>query len=240
VLIKINVHLSGFACVSVGFGVFYHSDYRQSMGVNMRKCLDCNTDLPSLKGRPKERCDICNKEYRKIYWRIRENQTERKKKNIARRKKFAQKNPDKIKEYGKKYRNKNRSKVLESKRKWYTKSYKNNLQYKLGNLLRCRLWRALKDQDLKKDQSTIELLGCSKEELITHLESQFQTGMSWGNWSLNGWHIDHIRPVSSFDLSDPAQVQECFHFSNLQPLWAIDNIKKSDSWDIDPQDTVFF
>jgi hypothetical protein len=58
--------------------------------------------------------------------------------------------------------------------------------------------------------------------------------------SFYGWHIDHIRPVSSFDLSDPAQVQECFHFSNLQPLWAIDNIKKSDSWDIDPQDTIFF
>lgn len=205
----------------------------------MRKCLDCDKDLVDAKG-PKKRCDNCNIEYRKLYWRIRENQTERKKKNIERRKKFAQKNPDKIKEYGKKYRNKNRSKVLESRRKWYAKSYNNNLQYKLGNLLRYRLWKALKDQDLKKDQSTIELLGCSKEELITHLESQFQTGMSWGNWSLNGWHIDHIRPVSSFDLSDPAQVKECFHFSNLQPLWAVDNIKKSNSWDIDPQDTIFF
>jgi hypothetical protein len=223
----------------VGFGVFYHRTYRQSRGKTMRKCLDCDKDLVDAKG-PKKRCDNCNIEYRKLYWRIRENQTERKKKNIERRKKFAQKNPDKIKEYGKKYRNKNRSKVLESRRKWYAKSYNNNLQYKLGNLLRYRLWKALKDQDLKKDQSTIELLGCSKEELITHLESQFQTGMSWGNWSLNGWHIDHIRPVSSFDLSDPAQVKECFHFSNLQPLWAVDNIKKSNSWDIDPQDTIFF
>ena len=103
----------------------------------MRKCLDCDKDLVDAKG-PKKRCDNCNIEYRKLYWRIRENQTERKKKNIERRKKFAQKNPDKIKEYGKKYRNKNRSKVLESRRKWYAKSYNNNLQYKLGNLLRYR------------------------------------------------------------------------------------------------------
>jgi hypothetical protein len=49
--------------------------------------------------------------------------------------------------------------------------------------------------------------------------------MSWDNWSLKGWHIDHIRPISSFDLSDPAQQKECFHYSNLQPLWAIDNLK---------------
>lgn len=61
--------------------------------------------------------------------------------------------------------------------------------------------------------------------------------MTWENWSLNGWHIDHIRPVSSFDLSDHAQVKECFHYSNLQPLWAIDNLKKSDSWESGPQDT---
>lgn len=64
--------------------------------------------------------------------------------------------------------------------------------------------------------------------------------MSWDNWSIKGWHIDHIRPCSSFDPSDPAQVKECFHFYNLQPLWVIENLKKSDSWDESPQDDILF
>lgn len=71
------------------------------------------------------------------------------------------------------------------------------------------------------------MLGCSKQELVEHLESQFQDGMSWENYGLHGWHIDHIIPVSSFDISEPNQLKKCFHFSNLQPLWAIDNLRKS-------------
>ena len=209
----------------------------------MRKCLDCDKELVDAKG-PKKRCDICNKEYRKLYWRIRENKPERKAKNKKRIQEWKQKNPDKVKEYAIKHTNKwrkeNREIYLEKKRKWNRHLYENNINYKLGTLLRTRIWSSLKNQGLKKKDSTMSLVGCSKEELIKHLESQFKEGMSWENWSLNGWHIDHIRPVSSFDLSDPAQVKECFHFSNLQPLWAIENLKKSDSWDESPQDDIFF
>lgn len=200
----------------------------------MRKCLDCDKELVDAKG-PKKRCDTCNKEYRKLYWRARENKPERKKQNIERHKKFIKNNPDKIKEYSKKYRTgKTRDRYLAKKRQSNKKYYDNNLEYKMGNLLRCRIWTTLKKQNIDKNNGTMELVGCSKEELIKHLESKFQEGMSWKNWSLNGWHIDHIRPISSFDLSDPAQVKECFHFSNLQPLWAIDNLKKSDLWDSGP------
>jgi len=209
----------------------------------MRKCLDCDKELVDAKG-PKKRCDICNKEYRKLYWRIRENKPERKAKNKKRIQEWKQKNPDKVKEYAIKHTNKwrkeNREIYLEKKRKWNRHLYENNINYKLGTLLRTRIWSSLKNQGLKKKDSTMSLVGCSKEELIKHLESQFKEGMSWENWSLNGWHIDHIRPVSSFDLSDPAQVKECFHFSNLQPLWAIENLKKSDSWDESPQDDILF
>ena len=203
----------------------------------MRKCLDCDKDLVDAEG-PKKRCDICNKEYRKLYWRIREAKPDRKEKNKKRFQEYRQKNPEKFKDYAKKHsnkwRNENRERYLQKKRENNKLAYRNNLQHKLGNLLRTRIWTALKIQGLKKNHSTMEITGCSKEELIQHLESQFSEGMTWENWSLNGWHIDHIRPVSSFDLSDPAQVKECFHYSNLQPLWAIDNLKKSDSWEPDP------
>lgn len=202
----------------------------------MRKCLDCDKDLVDAKG-PKKRCDICNKEYRRLYWKARESNTKRKEQNKNRTEKFRKNNPHKISEYSRKYRyGKNRENYLAKKRE-RNKEYYKNVNYKLGQLLRYKLWISLKTQKVKKENSALSFLGCSKEELIQHLESQFSEGMTWENWSLNGWHIDHIRPISSFDLSDPAQVKECFHYSNLQPLWAIDNLKKSDSWEPDPQDT---
>ena len=59
--------------------------------------------------------------------------------------------------------------------------------------------------------------------------------VSWGNSSLEGWHIDHIRPCASFDLTDPEQQKQCFHYTNLQPLWAEDNLRKSDKWEEDDE-----
>lgn len=73
---------------------------------------------------------------------------------------------------------------------------------------------------------TIELLGCSIEYLRQHLERQFKPGMSWDNYGLYGWHIDHIIPVSYFDHSDPEQQRRCWHYTNLRPLWAEDNLRK--------------
>jgi hypothetical protein len=67
-------------------------------------------------------------------------------------------------------------------------------------------------------------LGCSIAELRLHLESQFQPGMSWNNHG--EWHIDHIRPLAKFNLACPLQLERACHFSNLQPLWAKDNIVK--------------
>jgi HNH endonuclease. len=54
--------------------------------------------------------------------------------------------------------------------------------------------------------------------------------MSWDNYGRDGWHIDHIRPCASFDLTDPEQQRQCFHYTNLQPLWAADNIRKGAKW----------
>lgn len=90
--------------------------------------------------------------------------------------------------------------------------------------LRTRLRAAIKNH--QQAGLAIELLGCTVERVIEHLEGQFVGEMTWDNWSQYGWHIDHIQPLASFDLTDPAQVARACHYSNLQPLWWRDNIKK--------------
>jgi len=65
---------------------------------------------------------------------------------------------------------------------------------------------------------------------VAHIEKQFKPGMNWENYSLYGWHIDHIRPCASFDLTKEEEIQKCFHYSNLQPLWAEENLKKAATW----------
>ena len=102
----------------------------------------------------------------------------------------------------------------------------NDPTFKLLELLRDRVLKAIKERRLLKTSSTRELLGSSVAYVRKHLESQFVDGMSWDNHG--EWHIDHIRPCASFDLSDPEQQKECFNYKNLQPLWAKDNLSKGD------------
>jgi hypothetical protein len=97
-------------------------------------------------------------------------------------------------------------------------------QGKIENALRCRLRAALKGRS--KAASGPILVGCSMEELRRHLEALWQPGMSWDNYGLKGWVIDHILPCASFDLTDPEQQYKCFHYTNLQPLWSVDNMTK--------------
>jgi hypothetical protein len=78
-----------------------------------------------------------------------------------------------------------------------------------------------------KTENTLNLVGCSIEQLRGYLEKQFTKGMSWKNYGYHGWHIDHIRPCTSFNLSNPQQQKQCFHYTNLQPLWAKDNLRKN-------------
>lgn len=72
----------------------------------------------------------------------------------------------------------------------------------------------------------VQLLGCDWMDFIQHIEAQFLPGMTWQNHGQSGWHFDHIRPLSSFDLTDARQLSEGCHFTNVQPLWAADNIRK--------------
>ncbi len=102
--------------------------------------------------------------------------------------------------------------------------------YKLREACRNRIASAIKRRKGSKQDASIDLLGCNWSDLKRHLEMGFVEGMTWENHGLRGWHIDHIRPCASFDLSDLSQQKECFHFTNLQPLWARDNLAKGQKY----------
>lgn len=112
----------------------------------------------------------------------------------------------------------------------YAKAYpekmlarRNRPQSILAHRLRSRISTALRLQT-KRPRRAESTIGCSMSEFRAYMERLFQPGMSWENYGK--WEVDHIRPCSSFDLTDPAQQTECFHFSNLQPLWEKDNARK--------------
>ena len=95
----------------------------------------------------------------------------------------------------------------------------------IGNL-RSYLSHTLKTRGLHKSNHLMDLLGCDWPSLKTHLESRFVEGMTWDNYG--EWHIDHVNPLASFDLSQKDELVVAWHYTNLQPLWAEDNLRKSD------------
>jgi hypothetical protein len=125
-------------------------------------------------------------------------------------------NKDKINDYNKK--------TLFYRKEWAKHQYKTNIQYKLGQLLRIRFLDAIKGK-INKSVSTLELLGCSIDELKIHLENQFKEGMTWENHGII-WEIDHIKSCASFDLTKLEEQQKCFHYTNLQPLTIFENRQK--------------
>lgn len=150
-------------------------------------------------------------------------------------------NKDVIIEKGKGYYEANKNTILKRNSAWqktnkswvntWSKQYrakkiKIDPSHKIKNNIRTRVRRCIIDG--RKSASTLELLSCAFDHARAHLEAQFAEGMSWDNYGVNGWHIDHIIPCASFDLTDPEQQRQCFHYTNLQPLWAKDNLRKGD------------
>lgn len=136
-------------------------------------------------------------------------------------------NKEKIQEYNKEYSKLYTTKNLETiriRRRHYEKTRMSE-HNKLIRSLRNRINLSLKG--LEKSDSTKKLLGCTAQFLKEHLESKFTKGMTWKNRGIHGWHIDHIKPCSSFDLSNSEQQRACFHYTNLQPLWATREIAMS-------------
>jgi len=143
---------------------------------------------------------------------------EEKKEHNRRKYKWIKEHPERRKIIYKKWQQKNMDKLCDYMRE----KRKSDPNFRIKERLRARIRAVLKRKT--KSMTTVELMGCPIEFLRKHIESQFTPNMSWIN--TEKWHIDHIRPCASFDLSDPEQQKICFHYTNLQPLWAKDNMAK--------------
>lgn len=102
----------------------------------------------------------------------------------------------------------------------YNERYATDINFRIKATLRARMNIAVHI----KHARTLTLIGCNIQTLRTYLEQQFKEGMTWNNYGQ--WHIDHIKPCAKFDLTNLEEQKICFHYTNLQPLWAVDNIKK--------------
>lgn len=133
------------------------------------------------------------------------------------------KNPEKTKEIDRGVKKRRRSHY----RNYERQKYNTDPIFRLKKSLRSRIRKVLKNA--KRVGSPIKDLGCTLEELKVYIESKFVEGMTWENHGQ--WHIDHIRPLSSFDLTNKEQFLQACHFANLQPLWAEENLRKSDKYE---------
>ncbi|HEY0090274.1 MAG TPA: hypothetical protein VGB37_15605 [Candidatus Lokiarchaeia archaeon] len=185
-------------------------------------------------------CKECNRLKYKIYY------NNNKIKIIKRTSLYAKTHPEINKKAGKKWLQKNRDLKNKKTRDWYLKNKEKKIKttmlwikkkrntdviYRIIDNQRNRLNMVLKNNH--EHFSFLELVGCTKLQFKKHIESLFKNGMNWNNHNLKGWHLDHIKSVSSFKLGKiknknglNKKIKECFHYTNLQPLWANENLKK--------------
>lgn len=197
----------------------YYQQNKEKIKQKQKTYYEENKDgvIKEYRENNKEQITLYNKEHSKKY-----RNGEKREELLKKKKEYHWKNRETIVERKRDY-----SKIPEVKKRRNEKNkekYINNIQYKLKTLIRSRLRLAIKDNC--KSGSSIKNLGCTIDELMVHLENQFQEGMTWDNHSLNGWHIDHIKPLCQFDLQDSKQLSEACHYTNLQPLWCNDNYSK--------------
>ncbi len=173
----------------------------------------------------------------------------------ANARKFYHANKEKCIESGRKYKLANKEKVAKQRRArakephvkdryraymraWTKAKSETDPTFKLVKSLRNRVRQAIKGE--KRPGHTLEVLGCTPTELMAHLESKFQPGMSWGNYGKgqDKWHVDHIIPISWFDLTDPEQFKKACHYTNLQPLWQTENVRKNNLYAGRPESKI--
>jgi hypothetical protein len=141
--------------------------------------------------------------------------------------------PEECRQYQREYERSRRNSdpsFREKKNVWRRNARASDDQFRLAENMRRRLNHAVAGLGVKS-ASAIELVGCTLVEFRAYIESQWKPGMSWDNWTVDGWHVDHIRPLASFDLADPAQQKAAFHYTNCQPLWAAENLSKNAKWE---------
>ena len=215
-------------------------------------CSQCNTEFIKSSGAQKYCSTICAK--KKIHETSKKYQLENKEKLKTHNREFMREyvKTNKFKEYLKRYRSskkgkatmkryyqKDSAKILAKKSvqnrkengtfqkrlsKYEKNRRKNDPIFRLSKALRSRLLVYLKTINAKKTNSTFKLIGCSPQFLKEYLEKKFSSGMTWNNHSKLGWHIDHIIPLSS--AKTEKDIEKLMNYTNLQPMWATENIKK--------------
>ena len=209
---------------------------------NMKQCIKCNEEKElsyfikdkNLSCGYRSKCKFCLSEEQKIR---RLNNIEHVKKvrklhydnNIEKmrleKRVYNSKNKEAKALYDINYRIKNSEKISNYKKEWNKKMSLENIIYKIKKNLRRRVHHALKGNT--KSTSTMKLIGCTPEFFKNYIESLFEPNMTWENYG--EWHIDHIKPCFSFDLSKINEQNECFHYSNQRPLWKTENLKRPKS-----------
>lgn len=142
-----------------------------------------------------------------------EQKEDKRKRKIAWITAWQKRNPEKVKQYRKGYKKRRSAR---------------DPGYRVHQNLQRRIQGVLKGD--RKADSSVDLIGCTPDQLRAHLEAQFEPGMTWDNYGVFGWHVDHIVSCWRFDRSDPDWQRKCFHYTNLQPLWREDNMTKRDHW----------
>lgn len=147
---------------------------------------------------------------------------ERKRRKSINDKKYRERMGEILREKKRAYSRKNRERNNEKSRI----KNRENLELRIKKNLRSRIRFALLSKNSNKLFATIKYLGCDVEFFKKYLESKFKDGMNWDNYGKYGWHIDHIIPCCKFDLTKEEEQKKCFHYTNQQPLWATENLKK--------------
>jgi len=203
-------------------GSKYYQEHREEILAQQKAYRQENKEKIKVRGKAyRQEHKEEKKAYDKAYYQ------ENKEEINAYNKAYRQEHKEEKKAYNKAYRQEHKE-----ERNAYDRSRrKTDPTFKLVMNCRNRVNLALKGKC--KSKSTMELLGCTIDELWLHLEKQFQPGMTRENHGFGEgcWHVDHIKPCSSFDLSDPEQQKICFHYTNLQPLWQRDNLSKGAKFD---------
>lgn len=220
----------------------FHKHKQQKDGYNTI-CKECRKPI-SLKYR-QDNLEVINKNRSDNYYRNHEHnlikgreriKNERDKRKLS-SKNYTELNGEKIKEYRKKYYQKNKDKIIKKSSEWCKSNKerclknkskrlierkKDDILFKLKTKLKTDIYISLKSK--KRNKRLDEMLGITIMEFKEYIENQFESWMSWENWGLLTWHIDHIIPLSS--AKDVDELYELWHYTNMRPLSAKENLKK--------------
>lgn len=211
-----------------GIVLIRSDEHRTLNGIEHKHCPTCNkwkalldyTKCKSRKDGLQGLCKACFKDARMKY--------RNSEKGRGTETKYAKEHVKDARKRDAKRYSENKAKILAKQVKYHVKRYRNDAAYRTRICISSRINKVLKKNCKRKHTATMKLIGCSKNQLMCHLEKQFDEYMNWNNHGR--WHIDHIIPCNAFDTKNAYEAVAMWHYTNLAPLWAKDNILKRDHY----------